>query len=153
MQMLYNKFLLFLTVFLFMISPIFSQTPADIDSLLGEAEINGEQAAYFTLALALEKIPENPQAAFSLAREKGWLAADMQNTGKIDYSGLSFLLMNAFNIKGGMMYRFTGSPRYAYRELKNRGIINGRVYSDFPVSGEHFLQILGNITDDEGGAW
>ena len=80
------------------------------------------------------------------------LPAKSENDSRISCSGLSFLVMKAFNLKGGMMYRLTDNKRYAYRELKDRGIITGRAYSNKPVSGEQLLQMLINLSDD-GGAW
>ena len=141
-------------LFLFLL-PLFAasgQTSADIERLLGEREITCEQAAWFTLAASLDEPPASPQAAFALALERGWLPAGAQNALPIDCSGLAFLLMKAFELKGGMMYSLTGNSRYAYREMKHRGYITGRVYPNLAVSGERFLQILGNVTDDEGRA-
>ena len=151
--MLYKKVLLFFAVFLLLFLPVFGQTSAEIESLLGEAEVSCEQAAYFTLAVALDQPPAASQAAFALAREKGWLPANAENGSPITFSGLSFLMMKAFDINGGIMYELTGSRRYAYREMKSRGFITGRAYSNLAVSGEQFLQILGNVADEDGGAW
>jgi hypothetical protein len=50
------------------------------------------------------------------------------------------------------MYRLFPGPRYAYREMTRRGFIEGRAYPDFTVSGERFLQILGNILSHTGDA-
>jgi hypothetical protein len=142
--------LLFFVLFPLLLSPAFSQDAADIEALLGKAEVSCEQAVWFTLAMALDDAPKEAQAAFSLALDRGWLPAQARSDTPISYSSLSQLVMKAFDVKGGMMYRLLGNPRYAYRELKALGYIPGRVYSSQLVSGVQFLQILGNFT---GESW
>ena len=139
---------------LLLMFPVFlpAQTAADLETVLQAPAITCEQAAWFTLAVALDEPPANPQAAFALALERGWLPAGARDTTPITCGGLAYLMMKAFDLTGGMMYRLTGNRRYAYREMKSRGYITGRVYSGLAVSGEQFLQILGNVTDDEGAA-
>ena len=130
-----------LTTFLFLafLLPAFSQNAAEIENILDTKEITFEQAVYFTLAAALD-IPRNQ--AFAHAVQNGWLPKAARSTNPITLSSLSLLVMKAFDIKGGMMYRITGSRRYAFREMKYRDFITGRVYPNQKVSGEQFLQIL-----------
>ena len=153
MNKLYFRLALFTFVFLFMFFPVFAQTSADIEAVLGEEQITFEQAAFFTLALATENQQDGPQAAFALVKERGWLPESTESGNVIDYKCLSYLIMKAFDLDGGLMYRLTGNQRYAYREMRSRGFLSGRVYSSLPVSGEQLLQILGNVTDEQGGAW
>ena len=150
--MKYGKFLLSV-LFLFMTLPSFAQTSADIERILDQKEISCEQAAWFTLAAALEEPIEGSQAAFNLAVEKGWLPQDAQGSDPITCGGFSYLAMQAFGMKCGMMYRIFENKRYAYREMKYRGYIAGRAWSNSAVSGEQFLQILGNVMADLGGEW
>ena len=151
MRTLNYKHLMFLTIFLLLLFPAFGQTSADIENLLAERAISFEQAAWFILASALNEVPDSSQAAFALAVERGWIPAKAESGNPITFNGLSLLLMKAFEINGGMMYRFTENKRYAYRELRSREYITGRAYSGITVSGEQFLQILGNIMSDRGG--
>jgi hypothetical protein len=126
------------------------QTAADMENLLAAGEITASQAAYFTLAAALETPPEDPGAAFAMAREKGWLPARAESGGALTLGGLSFLLMKTFNLKGGLLYRLFPGGRYAHRELAGRGVIEGRTYPGRNVSGEQFLRILGNVLAERG---
>jgi hypothetical protein len=121
------------------------QSAAEMESLLDAGEITCSQAAYFVLAAALDDPPQNPEAAFGMARERVWLPAKAESNGSITLGGLSLLLMKAFDIQGGLMYRFFPLDRYAYREMIGRGFIEGRSYSTFTVSGEQFLRILENV--------
>jgi hypothetical protein len=130
---------------LFSTMTAWGQTAAEMESLSGAREITCAQAAYFVLAAALEDPPQNPQAAFGMALEQGCLPANSKSNGSITMGGFSLLLMKAFNIKGGLMYRLFPVGRYAYREMNSRGFIEGRSYSTFTVSGEQFLRILENV--------
>jgi hypothetical protein len=142
--------LFFVFLFLLVLFPAFSQTPAEIERLIDEPAITCKQAAWFTLAVALD-LPEGSEQyvsehAFVTAQNYGWLYKDAERDAPITMAGLSYLLMNVFNIKGGLMYRLAKIPRYAYRELKSLGYISGDVYSNQKVSGGQFLQILENVT-------
>jgi hypothetical protein len=80
-----------------------------------------------------------------MAREQGWLQKD--DAGQISLKETAFLVMNAFEIKGGVLYALFHNPRYAYRELCYRDIIQGRSDPDFAVSGHRLLQIIARAAD------
>ena len=141
----------FVLLSLFVLLPAYSQDSEKIESLLNETEINCGQAVWFTLASTLNEAPVDEQAAFAYASEKGWLPAKAEINDLITMKNLSLLIMKAFDIKGGMMYRCTKKARYAYRELKDRGILPSNTYSNLKVSGEQFLNILGNASPEDGG--
>ena len=138
-------------VFVFLAATAFGLTASDIEMLLDLEKMTCAQAAYYVLALALENPPANGEAAFAYARERDWISAKAQSGGPVTMGYLSMLVMKAFDFKGGLMYRITGSPRYAFREMTDRGFISGRTYPGFTVSGEQFLQIAGNVLTYIGG--
>jgi hypothetical protein len=121
------------------------QNAAEMESLLDAGEITCAQAAYFVFAAAFYNPPQNPQAAFDMALEEGYLPPNSESSNSITMAGLSLLLMKAFDIEGGLMYRLEARSRYAYREMISRGFIEGRSYSTFAVSGEQLLRIVENI--------
>lgn len=129
---------------------VYGQTAADIENLLDTREITFFQAAYVILAAALETPPESPAAAFNMARRKGWFSARTKTSGAVTMRTLSLLVMKAFNLKGGLLYRLFPGGRYAYREMVSRGFIEGRAYPSRKVSGEQLLWILGNVLAAEG---
>jgi hypothetical protein len=126
------------------------QTAAETENLLSAGEISFSQAAYFILASAPGNPPGNPEAAFTMAGEKGWLPARAESGSAVTLGGLSLLMVNAFNLKGGLLYRLFPGSRYAYREMTSRGFIEGRAYPSLKVSGEQFLWILGRVLDEGG---
>ena len=148
-----GKGFLLILFFLLMLAPVYGQSPSEIESLLNEKELSYEQAAYFTLAAALDEAPKGAKDAYAYADGEGWLPEKAENTKPINYKYAAFLLMKAFNLKGGMMYSFTHNARYAYRELKYLGFISSQAYSNQKISGEMFLQLLEDIIDSAGGEW
>ena len=147
-----NLFFVVLPVFLiFLSSPAWGQSAAEIETLLEQKEITCAQAAYYILAITLENPPANSDEAFAYARERGWFPSKAQSGKPVTLGYLSLLVMKAFDFKGGLMYSIAGNPRYAFREMTNRGFIVGRAYPNFTVSGERFLQITGNVLTHIGG--
>jgi hypothetical protein len=126
------------------------QTAAETERLLDAKEITCADAAWFVLSSTLEDPPKDPDAAFSLALEKGWLLKKAESGSSVTLGGISLLIMKTFDINGGLMYRFFPGPRYAYREMTSQGFIEGRAYSGLKVSGERFLQILGKALSQFG---
>ncbi|MDR1388681.1 MAG: OmpA family protein [Treponema sp.] len=142
---------LLLFLFFQLFAPFLSaQTAAELERLLDAKETTYGDAAYFTLASALENPPDRPQAAFALARENGWLPDNAAPEASVTLRDLSLLMIEAFGLEGGLLYRVIPGPRYAYREMTRRGFIEGRAYPGFTVSGEKFLQILGNVLSRTG---
>ncbi len=132
--------------------PAFGQSGVEIDALLGTSQVGAALAARFVLPAAdLLPATTTPEAAFAAAAEKGWLPAGAASETPLELSALSYLIMRAFDMKGGMMYSLRPGPRYAYRELLYLRVIQGVSDPAQTVSGERFMRILGRILDAKGG--
>lgn len=59
----------------------------------------------------------------------------------------AFMLVRAFGFKGGIMYTLFPGPRYAYRELVYRRVLEGRLDPAQTVSGERLLYVLGRALE------
>jgi hypothetical protein len=77
--------------------------------------------------------------------EQGWLPAGVAPTGTIRLDEVSFLVMQSFDIKGGVFYTLTENRRYAYRELVYRNIIQGRSSPAMAVSGDMLLFVVNRV--------
>jgi hypothetical protein len=147
---------IFAAVLLLSTALLSAQTAAELEDLLNTKEITWAEAAYFTLASSAKTAPVHGQAAarqaavrqtaFQFVRERGWLPKNAEAEGRARLDGLSLLLMRSFNISGGLMYQLFHNGRYAYREMKARGVIRSRTYLTDTVSGAEFLQILGELS-------
>ncbi len=126
----------------------YAQTGQELDRLLATEAVGAAMAARFILpaaGLAAETV--SAQDAFTLASERGWLPDQAGMERQLTMAQLSFMIMQAFGLKGGLMYSIAPGPRYAYRELVYLRIIQGSSDPSRTVSGERFLRILGRILD------
>jgi hypothetical protein len=145
--------LLFLAIFLsaLLSSPLYAQTAAELEELLQIQTVSYGQAARFVLEAADTASPQDSGAAFAFAVERAWLPQKAAAEKPITLAELSFLIMKAFDIKGGMMYAIKPGPRYAYRSMISHSFIQGASDPAMTISGDHFLLILGNVLDAAGG--
>jgi hypothetical protein len=148
--MKFNIVLIFLAALL---APglLHGQTAADMDELLDSREITWAQACRFVLpaAGALEENASAP-AAYAAARGNGWLPKGASAESPVNMGGLSFLIVQAFSIKGSVLYTVFPGPRYAYRQLDYLGLLPGLRDPALRISGERFVQILGRVLDYRG---
>jgi hypothetical protein len=134
----------------FFIIPAFlpAQTAERLDALLDSAGLSYAEAAMIVLpAAALTGEDVSPETAFAEARARGLLPKAAEPGGAVRLRDLAFLIMGAFDMRGGLFYTLFPGPRYAYRELVHRGIIQGRNDPALTVSGERLLRILGRVLD------
>ena len=119
--------LLLFSLLLFTFS-LFAQTAERIESLLEQNRVGYAQAALFVLEAAelIEPDRMGEEEAFSYAQENNLLPKDVQGNYAVTLKGLSYMVMQAFGIKGGLFYTVTKSQHHAYRELVQRKIIQGR---------------------------
>jgi len=124
----------------------FAQTAAELDTMLDTETVTVSEASRFALG-SVGLLPpelsdaETRAAAYEAALSRGWVWGRPEDS--ISLQETAFLIMNAFGIKGGIMYSLLHNPRYAYREMIYRRLIQGRIYSSMKISGQQFLQILG----------
>ena len=132
---------------------IFAQTADRIERLLEQESVSYAQAALLVLeASEHTALGSSPDEAFYAALEHRFLPKNAQADDTVNLMGLSSLVMRAFDMKGGLLYRLTGSQRHAYRELQRRGIVQGRVDPALPVSGEMLLFMVSRaLFVNEGG--
>jgi hypothetical protein len=139
------------SLFLASAGALSAQTARVIDDLLELRVLSFETACAVTLAAAGFVLPNSaPEAAYQRALDMGALPKSAKPGGAIKLGQLSFLIMRAFNMKSGFCYALFPGPRYAYRELVHRKIIQGRNDPALSVSGERFLVILGRALDYTG---
>ena len=131
-----------------------AQTAAELEAVLDNPAVTCAQAAWFTLAAAPPDydLTGGAEGAFKTARGKGWLPREAAADDPVRLGTLSFLIMKAFDIKGGLMYTLLPGERYAFRTMVSRSLIQGAADPAMTVSGERFLHILGNVLElSEGG--
>jgi hypothetical protein len=135
-----------LAAFFFLVgSLLFAQSAGEIDNLLSSQAVTWADACRWVYAAAgvfpfEASVPEI--VVYALAEKHIPHDAGLGENEYIDLKGLSKLAMDAYHIKGGIMYRLFRRRRYAYRELMYLGLLR---YDDDPadiVSGQRLFQIL-----------
>ena len=130
------------------IAAAFGQSAQKIDEILKSGEATFGQAAYLILtALGSASDDTDFAAAFDEIRkhDQKWIHNSVTAEDSIPVKAYAFLLMNAFNMERGMMYRIYPCPRYAFRDLRYLAIIQGKDDPDAPMTGAEMLQILARI--------
>jgi hypothetical protein len=133
---------------LFICSPLSAQTADKIDALLRSEAVSCDQAAWFVLEAASvhgNDDPFQPAAAFGFAAERKWLPKKVGPSDQIKLQEASLLIMQAFNIKGGLLYSLFKNPHYAYREMVYQDVIQGRSDPRMLVSGEQLMFLVNRI--------
>jgi len=129
-----------------LLTPIHAQTAREIEMLLATDALSQEQAARFVLQAA-DVQDLDAKEAFNYAVERKWLPAQADGKANVKLNEVSLLIMGAFGIKGGIMYSAVKSPHYAYRELLQQGVIQGRADPSITVSGERLLFMIGRVLE------
>jgi len=124
----------------------FAQSNKLIDGVLGQKEADYSTTIYLVLSAA-GIVPESAtvEDAVKVLGEKNWGIAQPDPSATISLGQYSYLLMKAFDIEGGLMYRLLPGPRYAPREVAYLGFVTDRPTPYRSVSGEEVLRILGMV--------
>jgi len=127
---------------------ISAQSNEVIDALLEEETTSFGQAAYLVLT-ASARISDDTTPAEAAAEivGQGWTVPERTAEEPLTLGEYSFLLMQAFELKGGIMYRIIPGPRYAGRELAYLQFIKGNTSPYRTFSGEEAIGILGRLME------
>lgn len=119
-----------------------------IDSLLSEQEATLAKTAYLVLAAsgAIED-SQTVDQAFTALQGLPWGFAAATPDQVVTFGSCSYLIMRAFEVRGGLMYRLFPGPRYAARELAYRDAYRGRTSPGHVLSGREVADILGRVLD------
>jgi hypothetical protein len=121
----------------------------EMQTLLQSPAVSYAQAARFVLEAAgaynATDAQDAAQSAARFAAENKWLPAAAGAQDAVTLEALSLLIMKAFGLKGGPMYRWFGGAHYSYRELVFQDIIQGRSDPRMKVSGEKMIFIVNRL--------
>jgi len=127
-----------------------AQTAERIEKLLEQNRVSYRDAALMVLEASGRLDAEKQTSAddaFTFAMERGWLPKNAQADSDAMLGGLSLLLVQAFEIKGGALFSLFKNPHYAYRAMVYRGIIQGRADPQMFVSGDLLLYTVNKALD------
>jgi hypothetical protein len=125
-----------------------AQTAEQMDIILETSRVTYAMASYAVLPSAgIIDGETTPDEAFKEALSRGFLPKKARADGQITLGDLSFLIMKSFNMKSGLMYALFPGPRYAFRELSYRKLIQGRLDPALRVSGDRLLRIVSRVLE------
>jgi hypothetical protein len=140
-------------VMLFCGLPAFAQSNDAVDELLAQERARLDSTAYIVLSAGgLVGEDSNPEAAFALLLEKAWVGKNRTGDAAVRLDELCSMVMRSLGLKGGIMYSIFPGPRYAYRELVARGLVNSSGGPRRNVAGDEVMRILRLALDLKGGA-
>jgi hypothetical protein len=117
-----------------------------LDALLEEQTASFGQASYLVLTAAGRLSDEASTADAALVvTAQGWKVPHKDADEPVTLGEYSYLLMQAFEMKGGLMYRIFPGPRYAGRELAYLRFIRGDTSPYRLLRGEEAIGILGRL--------
>ncbi len=116
---------------------VFGQSNAVIDRLIAQ-EAATYADAYYMVQAAAGHTAEPPSESGS--------------ERSISLGEYSYLIMQAFDIPGGLMYRLFPGPRYATREIAYQGFIRGSEMPGRTISGREVLNILRRVMEWKEGS-
>lgn len=137
-----------LFVFLFTGSLLIAQSNDTIDSILSEEPATAGSAAYVALTAGdLLSEDASRERAVQVAAETGWLPEGTDAERPVTFGELAYMLMEALEVQGGLMYRLLPGPRYAGREFVYQGWSPERRGPNEQVSGQFLIRVTGNFLD------
>jgi len=146
-----SSFLLFLLLLIPCLVPAQNVSPAaEFENLLNTQAVTYAQASRFVLEAADVLVTRDVQEAFEYVVNQRWLPENIGADDEARLDHVALLLVKAFNINGGLLYSVTGNARYAYRELRYMNVIQGRVVSSMPVTGERLIFYVNRLLVRQG---
>jgi len=134
---------LVLMVFLLPIISVWSQSASYLDSVLQSEQVRYQDAAYVLLLGAGFITDElSPAEALRFLEERDWGLPRLAPSDELTLGSYSLMTMRVFELRGGPMYSLFPTRRYAVRELRFRGLVQGRSAPGSSLSGERALRIL-----------
>jgi hypothetical protein len=133
--------------------PLAAQSNTLIDTLLDAKEAAFGDAAYLVLSAA-RIIPENstPSGAVWTLQARDLGVGGRSAAASITLGEYAFLIMKAFGMRGGIMYRIAPGPRYACRELAFLGVLEGNPAPNRRLGGPEAVRILSRLLEQRGAA-
>jgi len=130
-------------IFVIAAAGVSGQSMQIIDDLLATENAEfGDSVYMIAIGSGLADDSATVSEAVELINKKGWNVSNKTAEHAITLGELSFVIMQALDVEGGIMYGLLPSPRYAVRELNYLGLIDGEAHPGNPVSGSDVIKIL-----------
>ena len=137
-----------LLLFLVAVASTSAQSSELIDSLLGSDEASfGESAYMVAVGSGLADETVSVSEALEMIEKKGLNIKGKSAGDEITLGELSYMIMELFDIGGGIMYSLFPSPRYAARELDFLGFIDAEAHPGNRIAGDSVIRMISSAID------
>jgi hypothetical protein len=130
------------------------QSADRIDAILESPGLSIGEAAYLaTLSAEMIDPRQDGAAAIGMLRALALGAEHRDRYAERDLESdatlgdFSYMLMLSHDLSGGFWYGLFPGPRYALREMRWRGLVNGQNYALQPLDGERALRMITRILE------
>jgi hypothetical protein len=136
--------LLVILISVLRVAIVAAQSPEVLDQVAAEPRLSFGSAAYLALVSAATSGSEELSLAGAAARGAEIMepATAPEPTEAATFGDFAYLLMEAHDVPGGVMYSLLPSPRYAAREAVYREWTARSRAPGSSISGQEALQIL-----------
>lgn len=126
-----------------------AQSFEKISEILDSEEVNLAQISYMAGTCGFN-LPENSNytTAFEEMKRRRFFKQDAKESDKATLAQASYVFMKAAKMDGGLMYKITDSKRYAFKELKARGVIPQTAEASLPLSGHDAINLLNSCISE-----
>ncbi len=134
-------------LFLFFLSgfTVFSQDAAAITELLQKPVADLKDFSYMVASSAGRS--GTPFEAYTFCDRYNVFPMTAAADTPITVKMISQFYMKAYQLNGGILWSIFKSPRYAFRELKHKGLWSGYLDPDTRLSGRELLRIAGKFAN------
>ncbi len=85
--------------------------------------------------------------AFEALKSNDYFKADAEANSEVTIAQVSYVYMKALGIKGGLFYTLFPSTRYAFKELKAKGILPVETDPSMKLSGRESIDLFTSCLD------
>lgn len=136
-----------------LVSGASGQSAAFVDTIIDKGSITLGQGAYLVL-VASGAIPDtaDQKQAFARLDESGLAPRGSVAESPLLLGDYAYLTMKTLGLRGSFLYAILPGPRYAFRHLVYRHVIQGRADPGMPVSGTMALDVIRRALELAGAA-
>lgn len=144
-----KKFILVLAMAILFSVAAFAQSSEKLTEIISTEHVTCGQVAYLaaTYSSAISE-EDGDEKAFEVFKENGCFGPAVLASDEATLAEVSNLLIKVTNTKCGLMYRLTGAQRYAFKELKAKGVLPQTADPGMKISGRDAIGILNKLISE-----
>jgi len=145
-----KKYLLIFTVAALTASAAFSQSSQKLSEIINTQKATYGQVAYLSAVYSslIDEEADYSEAVQKL-KENNLIKSDTDAASPVKLQDLSYICAKTANLKGGLFYTLTDSPRYALRELKAKGIVPAVKDPSSYVTGREVIAVFNELLSQD----